>query len=600
MFRPAICETGISAGTLDIVGASTMYLAGTNNGTAEGSKLTLNHNVGLTIISSCEEDWKPDSIAQFQLLGRTLSFTVDLSEVGCACNLAFYLIAAPGRGIDGEPNRGNHREGAPPFYCDANKVGGQWCPEIDLMEANNHVFQATPHRCEPSVEGHYELCDRGGCAQNTRDVEASYGPGDNYTIDTRYPFQVHSIFLEDDGVLTGIRTVLQQDPRRVVFEHSECGATYLASLSDAVRAGMSLRITYWGDEAKTMAWLDAPPCAGETCSGTNAGDAVISDITVSDKLWENYRAEVVPPEGAPQQRPGMETAPMALGPLPIFEEEKEPESDELIFQADPWAPWECHHFTTEQFRQPDWCSTVGFFENYNFEYNGGHDRKCGTCWCCKQRGKLVGPPTTSRTQTSTTTTTPKPKHAELVWVVSDRNDARLGSIVPKALTDDPINFVSFEDHGVVVWDQQGSPVERMHGYDVKKFIRKCGDTDQNPCEVSLAKEHGYFSAMMKKYTDSVAHDFSGGAARLTSAQAFAVALTMAVLAAASITTLFVRRRLRHGPGRPGASGAAGLLGEGGAAAGETQRSSTAAFARCRSPSTQRLLDLLEGTGSSDV
>ena len=48
------------------------------------------------------------------------------------------------------------------YYCDANKVRGTFCPEIDLMEANTYAFQATPHNCTNPVNGFYENCDRSG------------------------------------------------------------------------------------------------------------------------------------------------------------------------------------------------------------------------------------------------------------------------------------------------------------------------------------------------------------------------------------------------------------------------------------------------------
>jgi len=44
---------------------------------------------------------------------------------------------------------------------------------------------------------------------------------------------------------------------------------------------MSLRMTYWGDKAETMAWMDSPPCGEEACTGSNAGPGVISNISVS-------------------------------------------------------------------------------------------------------------------------------------------------------------------------------------------------------------------------------------------------------------------------------------------------------------------------------
>jgi len=44
--------------------------------------------------------------------------------------------------------------------------------------------------------------------------------------------------------------------------------------------GMSLRITYWGDKAETMEWMDIPPCGKQACSGGNAGRATISDMSI--------------------------------------------------------------------------------------------------------------------------------------------------------------------------------------------------------------------------------------------------------------------------------------------------------------------------------
>merc|ERR1740139_308404 len=62
-------------------------------------------------------------------------------------------------------------------------------------------------------------------------------------------------------------------------------------LSGAMADGMSLRITYWGDSAETMAWMDAPPCGPQECNAHTAGDAVISDVSVQeipeiqDSIW---------------------------------------------------------------------------------------------------------------------------------------------------------------------------------------------------------------------------------------------------------------------------------------------------------------------------
>ena len=171
------------------------YLAGSGvEITGGGTRLALKHNSGASVVSACPGKWRPEDILEFKLLDKTMSFTVDLSKVGCACNLAFYLVSAPARDVDGTPIPGDNMLAPGNYYCDANKVGGQWCPEVDIMEANNHAFQSTPHKCDPPTNGHYANCDRGGCGQNTRDMPNSYGPGGQFRIDTTKPFKVITAF----------------------------------------------------------------------------------------------------------------------------------------------------------------------------------------------------------------------------------------------------------------------------------------------------------------------------------------------------------------------------------------------------------------------
>lgn len=120
----------------------------------------------------------------------------------------------------------------------------------------------------------------------------AYGPGGQYTIDTNRPFTVRTTFhgssLEAQARFNGLTTRLQQGSREVLMDHSRCGG-YLETMASALAQGMSMRITYWGDSAKTMGWLDRPPCSEEKCSGSNAGAAVISNITVSSTTTAGAR-----------------------------------------------------------------------------------------------------------------------------------------------------------------------------------------------------------------------------------------------------------------------------------------------------------------------
>merc|ERR1712223_1671658 len=72
------------------------------------------------------------------LLGGSIKYNVDLSQAGCGCVTAFYTVLMPAVDNTSDPFK----------YCDANKVGGHWCPEFDIMEANKYAFKAIGHTCD--------------------------------------------------------------------------------------------------------------------------------------------------------------------------------------------------------------------------------------------------------------------------------------------------------------------------------------------------------------------------------------------------------------------------------------------------------------------
>mmetsp|Transcript_107915 Transcript_107915/g.315523 ORF Transcript_107915/g.315523 Transcript_107915/m.315523 type:complete len:675 (-) Transcript_107915:15-2039(-) len=262
------------------------YVAG-DNGIASGDRLELHHESGFSVTTSCQDHWDPNGFAMFKLLGRTLSFTADVSQAGCGCNLALYLVRGPARDSAGNPSLGTCSYS--PYYCDANKVCGQWCPEVDIMEANSRAYASTPHKCDrPSSTGHYSNCDRNGCGQSTRSLDSlAYGPGAGYRINTMRPFQVEASFHaapDADGtavVFSGMTVRLQQDSNQLVLDHSNCGK-YLESLTEPIMEGMAMRITYWGSEASTMSWLDQPPCGAQRCTGLSAGPVVVRNVSLGN------------------------------------------------------------------------------------------------------------------------------------------------------------------------------------------------------------------------------------------------------------------------------------------------------------------------------
>lgn len=67
--------------------------------------------------------------------------------------------------------------------------------------------------------------------------------------------------------------------RQTEFRTPQAPPAYLAKMAKAMDAGMSLRITYWGDAAAAMTWLDPPSCGLQACDA--GGVAELRDFRVT-------------------------------------------------------------------------------------------------------------------------------------------------------------------------------------------------------------------------------------------------------------------------------------------------------------------------------
>jgi len=274
------CVNNINVGDLTVTdgGYTGPYPFAGGGLKVSGTTTTLNHNSGGFVAGECDTGYKPTTPKRWTLLGRSLSFDVNLANVGCACNLALYLVQMPAYNSSNtaDPTScGN-------YYCDANKVCGIYCPEFDIMEANNRAFQTTPHKCNAPSGNYYSSCDGGGCGQNVIRINSNaYGPGGSFTINTQSEFSVNIYFgLNSNGQLNSVTTTLSQSGRNFQMTHddSKCGGGYLETLTDAFKSGMTLYYSYWGSDANTMSWLDIPPCDSSTsCTG---GSATISNVVL--------------------------------------------------------------------------------------------------------------------------------------------------------------------------------------------------------------------------------------------------------------------------------------------------------------------------------
>ena len=105
--------------------------------------------------------WDKVSYQKLFLLGSILSFTVDLSGVGCDCNAAVYLVQMD------EVSPSIVSSG----YCDIQgydqdqpDVGA--CMELDLIEGNKKAVQSTLHVREGiGADG---TCNQDGCGRRSR------------------------------------------------------------------------------------------------------------------------------------------------------------------------------------------------------------------------------------------------------------------------------------------------------------------------------------------------------------------------------------------------------------------------------------------------
>jgi len=273
------CSTAVSPGSLTYTVGSTStagYLiqaGGTGAGswgtvTPAASQVSIGLGPRFYLANSCASAFGPSVFSAVSLLGGCITFTVDISQIGCGLNAAFYLVSMPGAGS------GTNGD----YYCDANAVGGNpSCSEMDLFEANRHAIQITPHRCN-SAQG----CDGNGCAKNTQSITNGFGPSSSFTINSLNPFTVKISFTSSSGTLTAITSVISQTTsgttKTITLTHDSnaCGASYLADMGTALAAGMVPVWSYWSG---SVAWLDYPACPSET--NEVKGNFIFSNLIVS-------------------------------------------------------------------------------------------------------------------------------------------------------------------------------------------------------------------------------------------------------------------------------------------------------------------------------
>ncbi|KAJ3390939.1 hypothetical protein HDU84_006783 [Entophlyctis sp. JEL0112] len=216
---------------------------------------------------------------QFYLKNKALSIDLDLSQVKCGYNAAFYFSRLPTNVPIGTG------------YCD----GQNTCNEFDVLESNIAATQQTSHSCTTNSTGTY--CDPWGCGVNTGS-DSNIGPHSS-VIDTTLPFTLVTKFYTNNnqasGELVNITQVYQQGSKSYTFPQSitpsYCTSLTwnpyypktggLAAMSDALAKGITMIFSLWG--SGDMSWLDGgntnPRCAA-AANGTN--QFTFSNIKISN------------------------------------------------------------------------------------------------------------------------------------------------------------------------------------------------------------------------------------------------------------------------------------------------------------------------------
>ncbi|CAK0879567.1 unnamed protein product [Prorocentrum cordatum] len=231
------------------------------------------------------------------LLGKVLSYSVDLSGAGCGCNAAFYLTsmrqnAAPSQCSD--------------HYCDANNVCGESCAEIDIQEANQLAWHSTLHTATDAsgVGGGY---GGGDSWTGPRDWgSAEYGEGAR-CVDTARPFQVEAAFpVDDKGSLVAMEVTLSQPGKPCNVSVRLGSYDGMAELSRALEAGMTPIVSYWS--ANDMLWMDGKGADGK-------GPCAVDDVKACSETvtFHNFSVApiVVPPPRATHSQSNASSGPAA-------------------------------------------------------------------------------------------------------------------------------------------------------------------------------------------------------------------------------------------------------------------------------------------------
>lgn len=202
---------------------------------------------------SWSETLDTDRYFKPNLLGGSMSYTADLSGVGCSCIAGMVMKLLPVMNEDADEFK----------HC-GGMYERAYCPEFDIMEANKYGFHTTAHGCRaPDDDGIYHECDhKGQCTTDIleNDTVGDYGPGDLGAagINTEEPFHVKIEFGTDrDNFFNSYTTTLTQGDKQVVMTSGECN--YLNEMAYDMTEMVIITSSY---TFRNVSWLQHDACEG--------------------------------------------------------------------------------------------------------------------------------------------------------------------------------------------------------------------------------------------------------------------------------------------------------------------------------------------------
>jgi len=269
---PPVVPSKRCLGAVDVAGHGTMHMiaAGKNTPTDDGPDMQAQvSSAQVTPLKSgrvyfghaCSGDaYSNTDYAAMNFKGGSFSYTVNLAAADCGCVAALYLV-------DMHSNTNPGTCGGD-YYCDANRVCGVNCDEVDIQEANKHMFKTTDHGAhDGSGKVGFPIQDNA-----TLGGKGKYGPGGS-CVDTEMPFQVKASFSPSGDSIS------------VVVSQSGCsmdtGVKY-PSLAGALEH-MTPVVSYWFSPVSgDMKWFDGEVC--KTYDSEQCGAAVtFSDFVFTER-----------------------------------------------------------------------------------------------------------------------------------------------------------------------------------------------------------------------------------------------------------------------------------------------------------------------------